>query len=358
MKKLICGLTVAALTATLFIGNVFAGGKKDTAESETEVKTENTESAEKTAQSSKSKNSSKTLNVASLNGPTSIPVAYFYENKPEIKGVDINFEICASANVELPKLLKGEVDIGFLPPNVAAKVFNSGNGALICLGVSGNGNIFLVTPDAEITSLENLKGKTVYVAGSGATPEYMFRYLLKSNNIETGAEEDKVNLDFSIPAGELATALISEKIRYAVVPEPFASVAVMKGDGVKKAIDFQKEFALCNSENKTYPITVMVARADYVKENPETVKEFIKKYNEATGWTNANPAKSGVIVQKSTLGLMAPIVAKSIPSAAFVWIDAKDARLSIEAVLNIFNEFAPESIGGKLPSDDFYFVNE
>lgn len=358
MKKIICGLTVAALTATLFIGNVFAGGKKDTAESEEKSKTENTESSEKTVQTTKTKNSSKILNVASLNGPTSIPVAYFYENKPEINGVEVNFEICASANVELPKLLKGEVDIGFLPPNVAAKVFNSGNNALVCLGVSGNGNIFLVTADPEVSSLENLKGKTVHVAGSGASPEYMFRYLLKSNNIDAGEGEDKVNFDFSIPAGELAAALISEKIRYAVVPEPFATVAAMKGDGVKKVVDFQKEFSLVNGEGKTYPITLMVARADYVKENPETVKEFIKKYNEATGWTNSNPTKSGVIVQKSTLGLMAPIVAKSIPSAAFVWVDAKDARADIETVLNIFNEFAPESIGGKLPSDDFYFVNE
>ena len=69
----------------------------------------------------------KQVRIGILNGPSAIPCAYLIENKnsPEVK--NLAFENFASVQTELPKLLKGELDIGFLPPNIAAKVFNSSN---------------------------------------------------------------------------------------------------------------------------------------------------------------------------------------------------------------------------------------
>lgn len=328
---------------------IFAGGKKEAGD----VPSSEVPSA-----------GNRTINVAALNGPSGIPMAYLFENKPQVSGADFQFQVVAGADVLLPKLLKGEIDVGILPPNVAAKVFTKNNSALVVAAVMGQGMLNLITKDETIVSLADLQGKTVTVAGQGATPEYMFRYLLKSNGItiaEDGAAPDanSVALDFSVPAAEIAAALLSDKIQYAVVPEPFSTVATTKDASVRRAINLQKEYAALNEavgkEWENYPMTVLVARKSLVETSPEILRGLLASAKNAVDWTVAYPSEAGTLVQSHTLGLQAPIASKVIPNGAYVFVPATEARSQLEELFSIFLDFAPEAIGGGLPSDDFYF---
>ena len=53
-----------------------------------------------------------------------------------------------------------------------------------------------------------------------------------------------VNFDFSVPPAQLPAMLISGKIDYAVLPEPFVTIALMKSKDVYEAVDFQKDMAM------------------------------------------------------------------------------------------------------------------
>ncbi len=360
LKSIVC-IAASALLAV----SVFAGGKKD----KTPVRPETDDLPapaeaipETPAVPTVPEPAGSVLRVAALNGPSSIPVAYLMENVSDLGDTAVSFEIVAGADVLLPKLLKGEVDIGILPPNVAAKVFNKNNGAVVVGAVVGQGMLNLITKDAQIASLADLKGKKVTVAGQGATPEYLFRYLLERNGIAVApdgkaADENTVELDFSIPAAEIAAALLSGRIEYAVVPEPFATVAVSKDPSVRRAVNLQTEYAAVEAANGSlnYPMTVVVIRAAAARDQAETVRRFLESYEAAIVWTNANPAKAGVLVQKHSLGLLAPIAAKVIPNGAYVYQSAADARSELENLFTIFMSFAPEAVGGALPADDFYF---
>ena len=328
---------------------VFAGGKKEAGD----VPSSEVPSA-----------GNRTINVAALNGPSGIPMAYLFENKPQVSGADFQFQVVAGAAVLLPKLLKGEIDVGILPPNVAAKVFTKNNGALVVAAVMGQGMLNLITKDETIVSLADLQGKTVNVAGQGATPEYMFRYLLKSNGItiaEDGAAPDanSVALDFSVPAAEIAAALLSDKIQYAVVPEPFSTVATTKDASVRRAINLQQEYAALNKaagkDSETFPMTVLVARKELAEKSPEILRSLLASAKNAVDWTVSNPSEAGKLVETHTLGLQAPIATKVIPNGAYVFIPAKEARPQLEELFSIFLDFAPDAIGSVLPSDGFYF---
>ncbi len=283
------------------------------------------------------------VRVAALNGPSAVGMAYLFENHPDLGGVESVFENAGAADVFLPKIIKGEYDIGILPPNAAAKVYNANKGRIIMAGVCGNGMLTVITRNPAIKTMKDLNGKTVYVAGQGATPEYMMRYLADKNGVS-------VNLDYSIPTAELAAAIASGKIETACVPEPFATVACMNSPDVRRAIDLQKEWGPVN-----YPMTVIVVRAEFAQKYPETVRAFLAAYKQSIEWTNANPAEAGKLVEKHTLGLKAAIVAKSVPYANFTYASAEEARPQVENLLKVFLTFAPESIGGKLPDAGFYF---
>ena len=287
------------------------------------------------------------LRLGVLNGPSCIPAAYLLND---------DVEKFADPQALLPKMLKGEIDVGFLPANVAAKVYNTSNGAIQCLAITGNGNLSLITTDTEVKSLADLKGKTVVVAGQGATPEYMFRYLLKKNGIETDTA-DGVTLDFSIPTAQIAAQLISGKIAYAVVPEPFATVAQIKSDKVFVAVDLQSEYEKFAGNGKIYPLTVMVVTKTFAKKNAKVLKAFLEEYQASLAKTLENPMEAGQLCEDFGLGLAAAIVAKSVPKANYVYIPASkaDAKKKVEELLNVFLEFDSSSIGGKLPDKGFYY---
>ena len=294
------------------------------------------------------------LRVATLNGPTSVPVAYLYEHAPALPGTAARFEVLATATQELPKLIKGEVHIGVLPANAAAKVYVANKGALVALGVCGTGNLFLLTTDAAFRSLADLRGKTVACAGQGATPEYVFRYVLGAAGVNAGDGADAVRLDFSLANADIAAALAAGKVRYALVPEPFATVAQLKGSGIIRALDVQEAYSAATG-GATYPMTLLVANAAYTAAHPDVVDAFIAAYKTAVEWTNAHPREAGELAQKHTLGLTAAVVERSIPNAAYTWQDARAARADIERLLRVYLRTVPQAVGGALPDDGFYY---
>lgn len=193
-----------------------------------------------------------------------------------------------------------------------------------------------------------LKGKTVQCAGQGATPEFIFKFLLSKNGLQ-----NQVNLDFSIPNANIAAALISDKIEFALVPEPFATVAQTKSPQVKRILNIQAEYEKLTE--KTFPMTLLVANADFAKNNKKLIKKIAALYAKSNEWTVKNPKEAGILAEKANLGLKAAVAEKSIPNANFIWQDSLTAKKQIESILSVFLQESPQSIGGKLPDDDFYF---
>jgi NitT/TauT family transport system substrate-binding protein len=72
-------------------------------------------------------------------------------------------------------------------------------------------------------------------------------------------------------------------------------------------------------------------------------------------WVVAHPAEAGALVEKHDLGLLAPVVTVAVPRSNYVFISAAAARPALESLYRAFLEFAPQSIGGALPPDNFYW---
>ena len=106
---------------------------------------------------------------------------------------------------------------------------------------------------------------------------------------------------------------------------------------------------------KTFPMTLLVANADFAKNNKKLIKKIAALYAKSNEWTVKNPKEAGILAEKANLGLKAAVAEKSIPNANFIWQDSLTAKKQIESILSVFLQESPQSIGGKLPDDDFYF---
>ena len=124
------------------------------------------------------------VHVASLKGPTSIGLASFMGT---IDTLELNntytFNIATAADEILPAVIKGEVDIALIPANAAAVLYNKTEGGISVIDINTLGVLNVVTGDESIQQFADLAGKTVYMTGKGATPEYAMNFLLNKAGI-------------------------------------------------------------------------------------------------------------------------------------------------------------------------------
>lgn len=293
------------------------------------------------------------IRVACLSGPSGLGMSQLFLHPPILNGQRVSIEVLPSVDVMYPKLLNGDIDIGILPPNVAAKLRNNKPSSIVAGAVVGNGMLSIVSGNSSISSLLELRGSTVFATGQGSTPEYILRTLISRQ----GLSENDITLDFSLSPAELAAAVASSKVEYALLPEPFATVAIGKGSKaerpVRKVIDIAGEWGRAGL-GADYPMTVCVIRQDLARRDPEAVHAFLDTYRSSINWTIANPDPASIESSKAGVGLSPELASQAIPSCKLVFIPAHEARASIEGLLRVFLAYSPESIGGKLPDDGFY----
>jgi NitT/TauT family transport system substrate-binding protein len=273
----------------------------------------------------------------------------FEGTTPLPHGMKLTVEAIGSSDTMVARLLSGELDAAVLPVNIAAKLYNSGVDYRL-LAVVGNGMVKLVATDPSVRALADLRGRTVHVAGQGATPEFLLRTIAKHE----GLDPDKdLKMVFSMPYPEIAASIAAGLIELAVLPEPFATLALRGNPSARAAFPLSALWkAVTGQEN--YPMSVFVARGSYVDKRPEVLSALMSAYKASIQSVLEDPAAAGVLVEKHELGLKAPVAAASIPSSGYVFIPAADAKASVETLLSVFMGLSPSSIGSKLPDEAFY----
>lgn len=293
------------------------------------------------------------LTIYGINGPSGIGMIRLFENPPRINGFQVKVESLAQADLMAARFISGEAKVGVLPPNVAAKIASTGKAVQVA-AVLGNGMLSLLSSDGGVRRLEDLKGKTVAVAGQGATPEFVFRKILLAHGLNP---ERDLKLDYALAISEISLSLIAGRISLALLPEPFATMALSGNSSLKAVGDIQEEWARANgaASGSSYPMTVLVVDAAFAKAQPEAMRVILAEVKASIEWIKANPAEAGALVEKHNLGLRAQAVRASIPRSSHTFVPAVEARPSLESLFRAFLEFAPQSIGGALPKDSFYY---
>lgn len=289
------------------------------------------------------------VNIMALKGPTAMGLVEMMEHS------DYHFSIAASVDEVSPKLLQGETDIAAIPANLASVLYNKTKGEIQVLAINTLGVLYIVENGETIQNVADLKGKTIYASGKGATPEYALNYILSSNGINP---ETDVKLEWKSEHSECVAALTSEENGVAMLPQPFVTTAQAKNSQIRTALDLTKEWDELqkDSEKKSSMITgVVVARKEFVKQNPEVVQKFLKEYHSSVDYVNENVTDAAQLIEKYDI-VPAAVAEKALPACNIVCIDGEKMEEKLSGYFEVLNEQNPQSIGGEVPNHDFYYV--
>ena len=289
-----------------------------------------------------------------LSGPTGIGAANL-KDRAEKGQTEINYNIniVKEPTEIVAKISKKEADIAAIATNLAAKIYNTTNGAVTVLAVNTLGVLNVVTPaGVEVKSLADLKGKKVYTTGAGSNPEYIINYLLEKNNID---KKKDIELEFKAEGTELLTVWATDPDAIIIAPQPVATSLTIQNQGAKIAIDLTKEWEKVGGDSALMQGCVVV-RNEFLEKNPETVKKFLDEYKASVDAANNDLDTTAALCESYGIVAKAAIAKKAIPNCNLCFIKGSEMKTKLSGYLAVMFAADKTSVGGKLPADDFYYA--
>jgi NitT/TauT family transport system substrate-binding protein len=264
---------------------------------------------------------------------------------------DYQFEVYGTADEVVPKLVNNEIDIALIPCNLASVLYNKTEGAVQIAAINTLGVLYVVESGDTVHSIQDLVGKTVYSTGKGTTPEFTFNYILQQNGIEPGKD---VTIEYKSESTEIAAMLQNAENTIAVLPQPYVTAVQMQNEKVRVALSFTEEWDKVSPDSSMVTGVVLVRKA-FAEENPMAFSEFLDEYEASTEYVNANVKEAAAWVEKYGIVAKAPIAEKAIPACNITYIEGDEMKAKVGGYLQVLFDANPQSVGGALPEDDFYF---
>ena len=299
------------------------------------------------------------VNVTALKGPTAMGMVSLMDDvdNGKVDSENYKFTIAASIDEVTPAISQGETDIAAVPANVASVLYNKLEGGVQVLAVNTLGVLYIVENGDTVQSAADLKGKTIYASGKGATPEYALNYILQQNGLDPAAD---VTIEWKSEHSECVAALAQDPSGIAMLPQPFVTTAQMKNPDLRVALDLTEEWDKVQEDAQepgALLTGVVVVRTEFAKENPEAVSDFLERYKASVDFVNENVDEAAQLVGQYDI-VTAEVAQTAIPECNIVCITGDEMQEKLSGYLSALNNQNPEAVGGKLPDDDFYYTGE
>ncbi|MBR6029478.1 MAG: ABC transporter substrate-binding protein [Clostridia bacterium] len=299
------------------------------------------------------------LRVTAMKGPTGMGMVQLMracEEGGELAGQNWQIDIKSAIDEVTPLLVRGEVDIAAIPANLASVLWNNTQGEIQVLAVNTLGVLYIVENGETVQTAEDLRGRTIYASGQGATPEYALNYILKGKGLEPGQD---VTIEWKSEHAECLAALLADEDGIALLPQPFVTTAQMQNETVRVALDLNVLWDELQSgaENPSALLTgVLVVRKAYAEANPETVAAFMDAYAASVAFAQTDIDAAAELIAAYEIVPKAAIARKALPACNIVCIEGEEMKAKLSGYLAVLFEANPKSVGGQLPDEAFYYM--
>lgn len=296
--------------------------------------------------------------------PSGAPSLAFYNLVQEnadlkLDGYNLKLNVAKTPDELATLIMKSNADIAIVPSSMAAVAYNKTNDYQI-LGTVGMGTFQLVTSEKQLTSIEDLNemdGLTISNTGKGLTPDITAQVVLKSK----GVDMSKLNLDYVDSYTSLLPTIISGKVTTAFLPEPVATIATIKNPELKKVASLNEEWKKAFNSEYGYPQSTLIVKKSFIennKDNQKIIADIEKMIQKNLKDLNENPEKLNESITKLGIAQDPKVMAKTFKNLNLNFVKIDTTKDMYTNYYKTLFESNPKSIGGKLPDEKVYFVQE
>lgn len=294
------------------------------------------------------------IRVGSLKGPTSMGLVWLMDRQEQgLAKNEYTFTMEATADMLLPRVISGELDLVLVPANVASVLYHKTDGGVSVIDINTLGVLYLVSADNTISKMEDLKGRTIYLTGMGTTPDFVLQYLLAENGIALS----DVTLEYKSEAAEVAAYLAEHSDAVGLLPQPYVTALSMQNPDIVRVLDMTAEWDAVQGEADGMLVTgVTLVRNDFLEEHPDAVAAFLEEHKESADYANANVAEAAALVEHFGIVEKAAIAEKALPYCNITCLTGEEMKAALSGYLAVLEGYDASFIGGGVPADAFYYI--
>ncbi|MCI8422238.1 MAG: ABC transporter substrate-binding protein [Lawsonibacter sp.] len=287
-----------------------------------------------------------------LSGPTGVGAAKLMKDADDGFPSTTSIEVVTDNTEVTTALINGDTDIAAIATNAAAMLSAQSDGAIQVLAINTLGVLYILEKGETVHSMADLKGKTLYAPSNtkGANPEHILNHLLKGS----GVEPDEVSIEWLTPQ-EITAKITSSNAGICMLPVPAATALMVQDSSVREAVSMSDAWG--NLEGSALPMGCLVARTDYIAENPKAVETFLTAYENSIRYMNDpdNLTDAAALVADYGIAPSAKVAEQAIPQCSLTFLTGQEMKNTLEAYYAILFQAEPKSIGSGLPYDSFYY---
>jgi len=219
--------------------------------------------------------------------------------------IKIETKLFDSGPQVIESIFASSIDVAYVGPGPVINGFlkSHGKDIRILAGAASGGASFIIQPDSGLDSIENFDGKRIASPQISNSQDVSLRYYLASNDLKP-IEKGGTVFVLNISNPDIYTLFAKGDIDGAWIPEPWATMLVQDLDGVR----------LFNEEklwpDEQFASVLLISRTNYLENNPEIIRNWIKSHEETVSWINSNPDKSKTIFSN----FLKKYMGKSLPT--------------------------------------------
>ncbi len=278
--------------------------------------------------------------MAVFSGVTSLSVAKLVKDRSYAYESSLYNDVNEIENL----IRNGGADLAVVPVESAAKLFNETKGGVKIIAVNGLCSLQLLSADGEIKSLADIKSKTVYASGEGTASQYTVDYIFGKNSISPKVE-------YVATDDELAALAAEGKAEIFIVSEPLATKLVSENAAISRVADFNDEWNKISEAE--FAQTVVIARTEYIENNPEYIDQFIFHNEISVNFLNENIDTGADMLNKLGYFSTVDIARTCVPECNLKFVKGEDMKAMVEAACNAL---PAEMTGGTVNADGICFV--
>lgn len=308
------------------------------------------------------------ISFVTVAGAPVLNVAKMWADGNNVKeGYTVNYKHVANPTQLIAELAQGNADIAIAPINIAAMMHNNGSGYRLAAVASWGINYIVARENVDaVSTITDLKGKTIIASSKAGTPGVTLLELIKRNNmtaIETSTPTgNQVRIDWVAEVSNVQQQLVANNYDYAMLAEPVASAIVLNQNLTRKikiAIDLQSEWEDIFGE--VYPQTGLIFHERLLKKDADFIKKFIEVMEASSVWVLSNPSEAGILASSAPISVSA-LNAGNVSNAVnggrlrITPVRAPTAKQAVDNYLQILLNADSSLIGGKMPGELFYYA--
>jgi len=252
------------------------------------------------------------------------------------------------------ELLAGKIDVICLPTNEAAVYFNTTDDNCVILSINTLNTLFFISDENNtVTSLADLKDKTVYTCEKG-TPKVVLEHLLAQANINATVSTVSPGGETIGSPDDLKQQIIKGTVPIAFAPEPIVSATSFARSNSGKtpySVDLSCDDAWNANCDSTLAMGCIIASKSFVEKHPTVIDEFLTEYKASIEYISSSQNIDSAATYVVNAGILPnATVAKSALQNlgnSIAYIDGKAMKTTLQ-------EFYKE-LGIKSPADAFYY---